>query len=30
MAGWLMRNLADRATPFTRKGQQGVMLLFEL
>jgi xanthine/uracil permease len=30
MAGWLMRNLADRATPFNRKGQQGVMLLFEL
>jgi hypothetical protein len=30
MAGWFMRNLADRATPFTRKGQQGVMLLFEL
>jgi xanthine/uracil permease len=30
MAGWLMRNLADRATLFTRKGQQGVMLRFEL
>jgi xanthine/uracil permease len=29
MAGWLVRNLADRATPFTRKGQQGVMLRFE-
>lgn len=30
MAGWLMRNLADRATPFTRKDQQGVLLRFEL
>ncbi|MGA1344295.1 MAG: solute carrier family 23 protein [Hyphomonas sp.] len=29
MAGWLVRHLADRATTFTRKGQQGVMLRFE-
>ena len=29
MAGWLVRNLANRATVFTRKGQQGVMLRFE-
>lgn len=29
MAGWLIRNLASRATVFTRKGQQGVMLRFE-
>jgi len=29
MAGWLVRNLASRATVFTRKGQQGVMLRFE-
>lgn len=29
MAGWLVRNLADRATPFSRDGQQGVLLRFE-
>lgn len=29
MAGWLVHNLASRATVFTRKGQQGVMLRFE-
>lgn len=29
MSGWLVRNLANRATVFTRKGQQGVMLRFE-
>ena len=29
MAGWLIRNLASRATVFTRKGQQGVTLRFE-
>jgi xanthine/uracil permease len=30
MAEWLIRNLADRATPFARNGNQGVMLRFEL
>lgn len=29
MAGWLVRNLADRATPFSRGGKQGVLLRFE-
>lgn len=29
MAGWLVRNLADRATPFTRGDEQGVLLRFE-
>ena len=29
MAGWLVRNHADRVIPFTRKGQKGVMLRFE-
>lgn len=29
MAGWLVRNLADRATAFSRAGQQGVLLRFE-
>jgi len=29
MAGWLVRNLADRATAFTRAGEQGVLLRFE-
>lgn len=29
MAGWLVRNLADRATPFSRGGRQGVLLRFE-
>jgi len=29
MAGWLVRNLADRATAFTRGDEQGVLLRFE-
>lgn len=29
MAGWLVRNLADRATAFSRGDQQGVLLLFD-
>lgn len=29
MAGWLVRNLADRATAFSRGGVQGVLLRFE-
>lgn len=29
MAGWLVRNLADRATPFSHGGRQGVLLRFE-
>jgi len=29
MAGWLVRNLADRATSFTRGDEQGVLLQFE-
>jgi hypothetical protein len=29
MAGWLVRNLADRATAFTRGNEQGVLLRFE-
>lgn len=29
MAGWLVRNLADRATTISRGGEQGVMLRFE-
>lgn len=29
MAGWLVRNLADRATAFNRNGTQGVLLRFE-
>lgn len=29
MAGWLVRNLSDRATPFTRGNSQGVLLRFE-
>jgi NCS2 family nucleobase:cation symporter-2 len=29
MAGWLLRHLADRASPFVEGDQQGVMLRFE-
>ena len=29
MAGWLVRNLADRATAFTRGDEKGVLLRFE-
>jgi xanthine/uracil permease len=29
MAGWLVRNLADRATAFNRAGEQGVLMRFE-
>jgi hypothetical protein len=29
MAGWLVRNLADRATAFRRGDEQGVLLRFE-
>jgi xanthine permease XanP len=29
MAGWLVRNLADRATTFAHRSEQGVLLRFE-
>ncbi len=29
MAGWLVRNLADRAKPITQGGKQGVLIRFE-
>lgn len=29
MAGWLVRNLADRASPFSQGGKQGVLIRFE-